>query len=102
MASPSGDIKMDSRLGPGCATATDTAPPQVALLSNGRYGVVITAAGSGYSTWRGLDVTRWREDATPDCWGQFCYLREPAEGPGRAARDPPPRRAGREKEGAFH
>jgi cellobiose phosphorylase len=51
-------------------------PPAIALLSNGSYGVMITGAGAGYSTWRGLDVTRWREDATRDCWGQFCYVRE--------------------------
>src|SRR5262245_53646440 len=57
------------------ATA-DTRSPAVALLSNGRYGVMITAAGAGYSTWRDLDVTRWREDGTRDCWGQFCYVRD--------------------------
>src|SRR3954447_4905569 len=57
------------------ATA-DTRQPAVALLSNGRYGVMITAAGAGYSTWRDLDVTRWREDGTRDCWGQFCYVRD--------------------------
>ena len=51
-------------------------PPAIALLSNGSYGVMITSAGGGYSTWRGLDVTRWREDATRDCWGQFCYVRD--------------------------
>ena len=71
---------IDLRIRPECATATDTVPPQVALLSNGRYGVVITASGSGYGTWRDLDVTRWREDATRDCWGQFCYLRDLTEG----------------------
>jgi len=54
----------------------DGASPSVALLSNNRYSVMITAAGAGYSTWRGLDVTRWREDATRDCWGQFCYVRD--------------------------
>src|SRR5262245_43273492 len=57
------------------ATA-DTRSPAVALLSNGRYGVMITAAGAGYSSWRDLDVTRWREDGTRDCWGQFCYVRD--------------------------
>jgi len=51
-------------------------PPAIALLSNASYGVMITSAGAGYSTWRGLDVTRWREDVTRDCWGQFCYVRE--------------------------
>ena len=50
--------------------------PEVHLLSNGRYHVVITSAGGGYSRWRDLAVTRWREDATRDCWGSFCYLRD--------------------------
>jgi cyclic beta-1,2-glucan synthetase len=50
--------------------------PEVHLLSNGRYHVVITNAGGGYSRWRDLAVTRWREDATRDCFGMFCYLRD--------------------------
>jgi cellobiose phosphorylase len=50
--------------------------PAVALLSNGSYSVVITSTCAGYSTWRDLDVTRWREDATRDCWGQFYYVRD--------------------------
>src|SRR5262252_7986395 len=73
------DSRIDPHIRSECATETGTAPPQVALLSNGRYGVVVTAAGSGCSTWRGLDVTRWREDATRDCWGQFCYIRDQTE-----------------------
>ncbi len=54
--------------------------PEVHLLSNGRYHVVITSAGGGYSRWRDLAVTRWREDATRDCWGTFVYLRDVATG----------------------
>jgi cellobiose phosphorylase len=54
--------------------------PEVHLLSNGRYHVVISSAGGGYSQWRDLAVTRWREDATRDCWGAFVYLRELALG----------------------
>ncbi len=50
--------------------------PEVALLSNGRYHTVVTHAGGGYSRWRDLQVTRWREDPTRDCWGSFCYLRD--------------------------
>jgi cellobiose phosphorylase len=50
--------------------------PAIALLSNGSYSVMITAACAGYSTWRDLDITRWREDATRDCWGQFYYVRD--------------------------
>jgi cyclic beta-1,2-glucan synthetase len=54
--------------------------PEVHLLSNGRYHVVITSAGGGYSRWRDLAVTRWREDATRDHWGTFVYLRDLATG----------------------
>ncbi|MGH7943445.1 MAG: glucoamylase family protein, partial [Opitutaceae bacterium] len=54
--------------------------PDVHLLSNGRYHVVISSAGGGYSRWRDLAVTRWREDATRDCWGTFIYLRDAATG----------------------
>ena len=48
----------------------------VALLSNGAYNVMVTSAGAGYSSWGDLDVTRWREDVTRDCWGQFYYVRD--------------------------
>src|SRR6516165_9399664 len=61
-------------------TTADTRRPAVALLSNGRYRVMVTAAGAGYSMWRDLDVTRWREDSTRDCWGQFCYIRDLRDG----------------------
>ncbi len=50
--------------------------PEVHLLSNGHYHVAITSAGGGYSRWRDLAVTRWREDATRDNWGSFCFLRD--------------------------
>lgn len=49
---------------------------ETALLSNGSYHVLLTENGSGYAIWRGLDVTRWREDVTRDCWGQFCYIQD--------------------------
>jgi cyclic beta-1,2-glucan synthetase len=52
------------------------AAPEVNLLSNGRYHVVISSAGGGSSRWRDIAVTRWREDPTRDCWGSFCYLRD--------------------------
>ena len=50
--------------------------PSAHLLSNGRYGVMITASGSGYSVCEKLAVTRWREDVTRDCWGSYIYLRD--------------------------
>ncbi len=50
--------------------------PRTHLLSNGRYAVMLTTAGSGYSRWRDIALTRWREDATRDCWGSYIYLRD--------------------------
>ena len=52
--------------------------PATHILSNGRYSVMITAAGSGYSRWRGRAITRWREDPTRDDWGSYVYLRDVA------------------------
>jgi cellobiose phosphorylase len=62
--------------GPRVITNPDLAAPEVNLLSNGRYHVLVTAAGGGSSRWNDLAVNRWREDATRDCWGMFCYLRD--------------------------
>jgi cyclic beta-1,2-glucan synthetase len=54
--------------------------PRTHLLSNGRYAVMVTAAGSGYSRWRGIAVTRWREDVTRDVGGTYVYLRDAHSG----------------------
>ena len=54
----------------------ETLNPEVQLLSNGRYHVMMTNAGGGYSRWKDLSITRWREDRTCDNWGTFCYLRD--------------------------
>jgi len=53
-----------------------TTIPEVQLLSNGRYNVMVTNAGGGYSRWKNIAVTRWREDTTCDNWGAFCYIRD--------------------------
>ena len=50
--------------------------PSTLLLSNGRYAVMLTAAGSGYSRWGDMAVTRWREDATRDDSGSYIFLRD--------------------------
>ncbi len=50
--------------------------PRTHLLSNGRYAVMVTAAGSGYSRWGDIAVTRWREDVTRDSWGSYLYMRD--------------------------
>ena len=54
--------------------------PEAHLLSNGRYHVMATHAGGGYSRWHDLAVTRWREDATCDGYGTFIYLRDSETG----------------------
>ena len=58
----------------------DTPMPEVQLLSNGRYHVMVTNAGGGYSRWKDMAVTRWREDTTCDNWGTFCYIRDVTSG----------------------
>ncbi|MEO8259571.1 MAG: glucoamylase family protein [Acidobacteriota bacterium] len=50
------------------------------LLSNGRYTVMMTVAGSGYSRWGDLAVTRWRDDPTCDNWGAYIFLRDADRG----------------------
>ena len=57
-----------------------SASPATQLLSNGRYSVMLTAAGSGYSTWRDLALTRWHEDGTCDDWGSYILLRDVTNG----------------------
>ena len=61
-------------------TTAHSATPVTQILSNGRYSVMLTAAGSGYSRWRDLAVTRWREDATCDEWGSYVFLRDVESG----------------------
>jgi cyclic beta-1,2-glucan synthetase len=61
-------------------SSPDTPVPEVQLLSNGRYHVMITNAGGGYSRWKDMAVTRWREDSTCDNWGTFCYIRDVTTG----------------------
>ena len=55
---------------------SNTPVPEVQLLSNGRYHVMVSNAGGGYSRWKDIAVTRWREDGTFDHWGSFCYIRD--------------------------
>ncbi|HSG91948.1 MAG TPA: glycosyl transferase, partial [Pseudomonadales bacterium] len=54
--------------------------PQAHLLSNGRYAVMLTGAGSGYSRWGDIGITRWREDVTRDDWGAYVFLRDVQSG----------------------
>jgi cyclic beta-1,2-glucan synthetase len=57
-------------------TSPHDSVPRTQVLSNGRYAVMVTAAGSGYSRWRDVAVTRWREDVTRDSWGTYLFVRD--------------------------
>jgi cyclic beta-1,2-glucan synthetase len=61
-------------------TTPHTPAPATQLLSNGRYTLMITAAGSGYARWGDIAVTRWREDPTCEDWGSHIYLRDADSG----------------------
>ncbi|MHB1616460.1 MAG: GH36-type glycosyl hydrolase domain-containing protein [Metallibacterium sp.] len=63
-----------------CPPSPTGAALRVQLLSNGRYSVMLNAAGSGYSNWRDFAVTRWREDPVGDGWGSYLLLRDEESG----------------------
>ncbi len=81
-ASTENAATLQPAVGPEVATrilhTPQTVIPEVHLLSNGNYHVMINNAGAGYSRWRDLAVTRWREDLARDDTGMFCYLRDVA------------------------
>jgi cyclic beta-1,2-glucan synthetase len=54
-----------------------TTSPHTHILSNGRYRLAITNAGGGFSMWRDVVITRWRDDPTSDSGAHYIYLRDP-------------------------
>jgi cyclic beta-1,2-glucan synthetase len=54
--------------------------PMAHFLSNGRYGLLLTNAGGGYSQWQASNLTRWRADATLDEWGCWLYVQDVESG----------------------
>jgi cyclic beta-1,2-glucan synthetase len=57
-----------------------TTSPHTQFLSNGGYTVGLTHTGGGGSTWRGLAVTRQRDDRTSETGAQYVFLRDPWSG----------------------
>jgi cyclic beta-1,2-glucan synthetase len=57
-------------------SVSSSGPPLTHLLSNGRYAVMLTNSGAGYSRWRDFAITRWNEDRTCDNNGSFILLRD--------------------------
>jgi len=79
----------------------NTPIPEVHLLSNGRYHVMVSAAGGGYSRWNDLAITRWREDPTSESSGVFCYICDPKTRRCWSGAFQPTLRAGRHYEAVF-
>ncbi|HEX7057266.1 MAG TPA: glucoamylase family protein [Bacilli bacterium] len=59
-------------------TSAATALPEVCVLSNGTFTTVVTNSGSGFSRYKGIAISRWREDPVCDPWGSFVYIRDTA------------------------
>src|SRR5438046_7684119 len=75
--------------------------PAIHPRSNGLYHFAISNAGCGYSRWKDLALTRWREDATCDYWGTFLYLRDATTGEFWSAAYQPTLRATKNYEAIF-
>ncbi len=57
-------------------TTPDTPNPRTHLLSNGRYTVMVTNSGGGFSRCGDHDVSRWKPDRTTDDCGPTVYVRD--------------------------
>ena len=53
-----------------------TPVPEVQLLSNGSYSMMISNSGSGYGKKEDMTVYRWKGDVTTDISGMFFYLKD--------------------------
>ncbi|MBI1870890.1 MAG: glycosyl transferase family 36 [Chlamydiae bacterium] len=66
-------------------TRPDTPRPWVNVMSNGRYGVIVSQTGGGYSWMDNAQInriTRWEQDLIRDEWGKFIFLRDDEKGTG--------------------
>ncbi|HZJ09740.1 MAG TPA: glucoamylase family protein [Trueperaceae bacterium] len=70
---------------------------EVTTLSNGGLTSLLSNTGGGFSRWRGLDLTRWRNDPTQEHAGHWLYLSDLEAGEyWSATRNPAPRSADKE------
>ncbi|QXM05338.1 GH36-type glycosyl hydrolase domain-containing protein [Crassaminicella indica] len=53
----------------------DSIIPRCHILSNGRYSIMITDGGSGYSKKENIQITRWREDRLTERYGSYIFLK---------------------------
>jgi len=60
--------------------AYDTPLPNASFLSNGRYLVMVSNSGGGFSQFDDLFLTRWEEDPIKDQHGSFLYIKNLTDG----------------------
>lgn len=70
-------LEFESHLDDAVRTfAEPTVVPEVNVLSNGRMTSMNTNDGTGMLTWKGIAVTRWREDPVVDTSGVIVYIHD--------------------------
>lgn len=73
---PGEDQKIQISVDHAGQNALDDTPPRTHILSNGQYSTVVTHAGTGYSYFNDVTLTRWRPDRVQDPYGFFLYARD--------------------------
>ena len=53
-----------------------TGAPRLHLLGHGELSSIVSASGTGVLSWKGIDVTRFRDDPVLDAGGIFIYVRD--------------------------
>lgn len=70
----------DEGFDPRFYASYDTPLPVAHFLSNGRYLVMVSNSGGGFSQYKDLLLTRWEEDPIKDHHGVFFYIKNIADG----------------------
>jgi len=68
--------------------------PVTHCISNGQYSVMLTNSGAGFSRFREISLSRWREDVTRDAWGMYFYIQNLNSGDVWSATHQPCRNSG--------
>ena len=77
---PAGGNKADGARDKSWSDSNPAGHPEIGLLSNGKYHLLLTDSGAGYSRWNDLALTRWHEDRSCDNQGLFCFLTDMEQG----------------------
>ncbi len=65
------ELRLTDHVGPGAVGVR-----RLHLLGHGELSSIISAQGTGVTTWKRMDVTRFREDPALDASGIFFYIRD--------------------------